>query len=220
MQKSTLIQSFAKIGLAVTVLSVGVATSSSAKAAVLLQDNFDTESLQLNYNAFANWNVTDGTVDLIGNPGFFDLQPGNGRYVDLDGSTANAGILSSKTSFAFNAGDVVNLTFQLAGNQRVNFADSVTVSLGSLFNETFTLPFSQGFTTFTRTFTVASATTANLAFAGAGGDNIGLLLDNVSLTSTTNSTSVPEPASMLGLLMFGALGTSSLYKRQQQVNKA
>ncbi|HIK06056.1 MAG TPA: PEP-CTERM sorting domain-containing protein [Trichormus sp. M33_DOE_039] len=200
-------------------LSVGLFTSSSAKAAVLIQDNFDVETLGLNYNSFANWNVTDGTVDLIGNPNFFDLIPGNGRYVDLDGSTANSGILASKTAFNFNAGDVVNLVFDLAGNRRDGQSDSVTVSLGSLFNETFTLASNQGFTTFTRTINVTSATTANLAFAGAGGDNIGLLLDDVILESTA-PTSVPEPASILGLLAFGALGIGSLSQRQQQANKA
>lgn len=219
MIQSTLLKTLTKAGLTLMLLSVGLFTSSSAKAAVLIQDNFDVETLGLNYNSFANWNVTDGTVDLIGNGGVFDLIPGNGRYVDLDGSTANSGILASKTAFNFNAGDVVNLVFDLAGDQRNNGLNSVTVTLGSLFNETFTLPSNQGFTTFTRTINVTSATTANLAFAGAGGDNIGLLLDDVILESTA-PTSVPEPASMLGLLAFGALGIGSLSQRQQQANKA
>ncbi len=55
----------------------------------------------LNYAGFANWDVLDGFVDLIGN-GFFDLLPGNGLYVDLDGSTGDAGKLISKTTFTLD----------------------------------------------------------------------------------------------------------------------
>jgi hypothetical protein len=60
----------------------------------------------------------------------------------------------------------------------------VIVSLGSLFNESFILPSTQGFTTFTGSFTVASDISAKLAFEGVGGDNIGLLIDYVSLTKS------------------------------------
>jgi hypothetical protein len=56
----------------------------------------------------------------------------------------------------------------------------VIVSLGSLFNESFILPSTQGFTTFTRSVTVASDTSAK----GVGEDNIGLLIDDVSLTKS------------------------------------
>ena len=87
---------------------------------VVLSDNFDSESLGLNYTGFANWNVTAGSVDLIGQPDFFDFLPGNGRYVDMDGSTNQAGRLESKASFTINPGDSYLLTFDLAGNQRNN----------------------------------------------------------------------------------------------------
>ena len=41
----------------------------SAQALTIFEDNFDSENggnYQLNYSGFANWDVTDGTVDLIG----------------------------------------------------------------------------------------------------------------------------------------------------------
>ncbi|MHC5719097.1 MAG: PEP-CTERM sorting domain-containing protein, partial [Nostoc sp.] len=155
--------------------------------------------------------VINGSVDLIGND-FFDFLPGNGLYVDLDGTTSPslAGTLESQ-EFNFQAGDIVNLSFQLAGNHRNDEIDPVTVSLGSLFNEIFSLPQSQGFTTYNRSFTVASATNATLKFQETGADNIGLLLDNVTLTK-----SVPEPGSIMGLLAFGAFSATSLCKRKQQ----
>ncbi|MCC5658295.1 PEP-CTERM sorting domain-containing protein [Nostoc sp. XA010] len=215
MNKSIVLKILNKIGIALTALTaIGFASTNSVKAAsvtTLLQDSFDQEnSTALNYDHFANWNVIKGSVDLIGSVGFYDFLPANGLYVDLDGSTGQAGTIESKKTFNFQAGDTVNLSFQLAGNQRDNVTDSVTVSLGNLFSETFSLPRSQAFTNFTRSFTVASITNATLDFKGIGKDNIGLLLDNVTLTK-----SVPEPGSIMGLLAFGAFGATSLRKRKQ-----
>ncbi|MEH2250300.1 PEP-CTERM sorting domain-containing protein [Nostoc sp.] len=219
MNKSIVFKSLNKIGIALIALTaIGFATTNSASAATvttLLQDDFNQENNgvgALNYNKFTNFDVIKGSVDLIGN-GFFDFFPSNGLYVDLDGSTFLAGTLQSKQTFNFQAGDIVNLSFQLAGNQRNGMIDPVTVSLGSLYTETFSLPQSDGFTTFSRNFTVtsASATSATLNFQETGTDNIGLLLDNVTLTK-----SVPEPGSIMGLLAFGAFGATSLCKRKQQ----
>ncbi|MEH2378664.1 MAG: PEP-CTERM sorting domain-containing protein [Nostoc sp.] len=217
MNKSIVLQSLNKIGIALTALTaIGFATTNSAIAAsvtTLLQDSFDQENNSvptLDYNPFSNWNVINGSVDLIGN-GFCDFLPGNGLYLDLDGSTSQAGTLQSQKTFNFQAGDTVNLSFELAGNRRYDMSDSVTVSLGNLFSETFSLPGDQTFTNFTRSFTVANATNATLDFKGIGTDNVGLLLDNVTLTK-----SVPEPASIMGLLAFGAFGATSLRKRKQQ----
>ncbi|ADI64029.1 protein of unknown function DUF1555 ['Nostoc azollae' 0708] len=149
-------------------------------------------------------------MDIIGN-GYSNFLPGNGLYLDPDGSTSNAGKLSSKSIFVFGARDLVNLLFKLAGDQRNNGNNSVMVSLGSLFNESFILPPTQDFTTFTDSFTVASDTSAKLAFEGVGEDNIGLLIDDVTLTK-----SVPEPASLIVIFGLGAFGVTSLPKRKQE----
>lgn len=200
MNKTIVLKILNTIGIALTALTaIGFASTNSVKAAsvtTLLQDNFNQENRSvglLNYNQFANWNVIKQSVDLIGN-GYFDFLPGNGLYVDLDGSRGQAGTLQSKTIFDFQAGDTVNLNFQLAGNQRNDVIDPTTVSLGSLFSETFRLPKLQEFTSFTRSFTVASATSAKLEISETGGDYFGLLLDNVTLTK-----SVPESGSIIDL---------------------
>jgi hypothetical protein len=186
------------------VLVTSICFPSVASAATLLSDNFNAENSGIaagNYTGFANWNVTRGSVDLIGN-GSSDFIPGNGLYLDLDGSTFAAGKLESKNTYSFNAGDTINLDFKLAGSQRGD-VNSVTVSLGSLYNEMFTLPSATPFTTITRSFTVASATSAGLIFDHAGGDSFGLLLDNVVLSSTSASTAVPEPFTIIGTLIGG-----------------
>jgi PEP-CTERM motif len=193
-------------------LWIAATTLTPAVAATIFEDNFDTETLGLNYAGFANWDVTDGTVDLIG-AGFFDLIPGNGRYVDLDGSTSNAGVLTTKTSFLFEAGQTYVLTFDLAGNQRGGANDLVTVVLGSFVNEVFDLASAVPFTTVNRVFTPGADTTAALSFSNAGGDNVGALLDRVRIESDDDGGAIPEPAT---LALFGlALCALHLARRRR-----
>ena len=198
--------------LAIAGVTVGflAAFSPASAATVLLQDNFDSENggiEQTNYFDFVNWDVVEGSVDLIGN-GFFDFFPGNGLYLDLDGSTFNAGTLVSKTAFMFDPNQIIELSFDLLGqNPGATANNIVTVSLGSLFEETFSVADAG---TVTRNFIVGTLTTANLEFNHAGGDRGGLILDNVMLTVE----SVPEPSSVLSLLAFGTFGVGSLLKRK------
>lgn len=165
-------------------------------AATIFFDDFDTENGgvgALNYNMFANFTISAGTVDLIPlADGSFDFLPGNGLYVDLDGSTGSAGIQTAN-GFALGPGNYV-LTFDLAGSQRPpSPSDTVTVevfglssSYGSL---TQTLPYNQGFTTYSIPFVLLAPDTIRFSFSDAGTDNQGVLLDRVRLT--------PEPATVL-----------------------
>jgi Glycosyl hydrolase family 9/FG-GAP-like repeat len=155
----------------------------------LLSDNFNTENTGFglyNFNQLNNWTVIDGTVDLLGTGFEQDLIPGNGLYLDLDGTSNNAGRIESKSTFSFNAGDQVTLSFYLAGSQRGD-SNSVTVSLGNLFTETFTRNSSDPLTKITRNFVVSTPTSSKLIFDHLGGDNLGLLLDNVELINQTKS---------------------------------
>ena len=147
----------------------------------MLEDNFDSENggaAFTNYSGFTNWDVTDGTVDLIGN-GFADFLPGNGLYLDLDGSSANAGTLASKTTFTLDPGEY-RLQLDLAGSQ-VGGSNTVAVGLGDVYSESFTLPDTAPFATIIRNISVLTSTSCKLLFEHAGGDNIGLLLDHVTL---------------------------------------
>lgn len=180
-------------------LLAACAVAAPANAATIFSDNFNGENGGtgvLNYTGFANWAVSNGTVDLIGN-GFFDFYPGNGLYLDLDGSTSNAGDLTS-SSIALAPGNYT-LTFAIGGNQRYSAVDTLTVSLGSLYSESFAYSWFTPLTTITRNIAVGSATNENLTFSHAGGDNVGMILDNVSLSD--NVSAVPEPATcaVLGL---------------------
>jgi hypothetical protein len=181
-------------------------------------DNFNGEhggTGILNYTGFVNWKVTNGTVDLIGN-GYFDFLPGNGLYVDMDGSTHNAGTMLSKI---LNLGPgTYRLSYDLAGSQRPGYSstDSVVASVESGYStRTVTLTPGNPFVTFTDVFTVGSPTTVNIQFLATGlpgaGDNVGLLLDNVKLESV-----VPEPATIIVWSLLAAIGVAAARRRRMK----
>src|SRR5439155_16269498 len=91
---------------------------------VLLDDDFNLEHDGvgvLNYASFRKWDITSGTVDLIGNSfyNFFPTHAEYGLHIDTDGSSGRAGRMASKTTFTLSPG-TYELRFDLAGSQRGN----------------------------------------------------------------------------------------------------
>lgn len=180
-----------------------------ASAGIIFFDDFEQEHLGLNYDGFRNWTVRNGSVDVIGSAGgaqSFDFLAGQGRglYVDMDGTTRDAGRLVSRRAFEFLPGHRYTLSFDLAGSQRQGHGqyDRLRVTVGDIASETFRLPWFQEMQTYATTFSVQAPTSARLAFGGLGRDNVGLLLDNVRLFAAP----LPGAAWLLGLGMAGLLG--------------
>jgi hypothetical protein len=177
------------------VLAGLLAGASAAQAAVVFSDDFNADTQGLNYNAFVNgWAVSDGTVDLIGT-GFFDFYPGNGNYVDLDGSTGNAGVLSQ--SLSLTGGTTYTATFLLGGSQRGS-SNTVDVMFGTS-SASYSLLSADPLAPQSIVFTPGSSGTYTLSFANGGGDNIGAILDDV----VVSTSAIPEPQTYA--LMLGGL---------------
>lgn len=189
MKKALLIATLATFGAA-------------SQAATVFSDNFDANSYGLNAVP-TGWTVTNGTVDIIG-PAFFNLcGAGQGKCIDLDGSTGDAGILSK--SLNLTAGVQYTATFELAGNQRGG-SDTGTVSFGGLSfgsqSIAYALAATDAFASYQLVFTPGTTGAYDLSFSNAGGDNVGALLDNVSVSA------VPEPETLAMLLAgLGLIGT-------------
>jgi len=195
------------IGIAAAVLMAS--SAGTASAAIIFQDNFDTETPGLN-QTLSNWTYLTGTTDTISSGNFGISCPlGTGRCVDLDGSTGAAATIRSAT-FAIAAGVAYTLTFDISGNQRGQAPDTLTATLGGGLvsaSLTMTVNASDGFGTRSLGIMSITDTIAHITFAHQGGDNYGIILDNVLLVSNqeTDPTDTPEPASaaLLGLGLAG-----------------
>ena len=199
-----------KAAIAVLAL-VGSATwAQSATAAVVFSDNFNSYAEQLNWSPPSNWTAPGpGTVDLIGattTTSNYDFFPGNGGYVDLNGSNGQVGTLSTIDSFAAGT---YKLTFDLAGNARGDGSKTTVISLGN-FSDSIVLAATAPFALESFTFKTSGG---NLTFAdlSGGNPNIGNILDNVSLSA------VPEPATWAMLIFgFGMIGWTLRSARRRQ----
>lgn len=169
------------ISRTVGVLAICLAGVQSATAdSIAFSDDFNAEPVQLSVSTMNQWTVEGGTIDVI-TSGFQGLNcPDAGQCIDLDGSTSSAGKMVSNP-IKLPAGDYV-LTYQLSGNQRGG-DDTVTVKFGDKKLRTLTLASDAPFKTYSDKIRLAAETTASISIQNAGGDFVGLILDNVALTT-------------------------------------
>lgn len=192
----------------------------AAQAATVFSENFDHDRTgsKRNFTNFQQFTVSDGSVDYL-RSGINKLScvGGTGGCVDLDGSTLDAGVMTS-TAFAISAGTQYTFSFDLAGNGRHQAADSVTFGItGGLFAGALNnIVWNQPYTTYSYSFTAAQNGTASFFIGTAGGDYYGPLLDNVLVTSAdmpVNMPVVPLPATLP--LLAGAIGAAALLRRRK-----
>lgn len=191
---------------------VATIAGAPAQAAIIFSDNFDADNATsaLNFNALLNWTVEDGTIDYIRSGGFgISCVGGTGGCLDMDGSTANAGRILSTQVFTLDPGVTYTLSLDVSGNQRGGASDAFSFGFwdGAPFSSVSISAISpaQSFTTYAFALTVTSTETVRLFVEGAGGDNIGVILDNV-VFSDDQAAQAPEPASLLlmGVALMGA----------------
>lgn len=198
-----------KLKSALIVAVVASAFSVSAQATTIFSDNFDSYTptvLDWTPPTESGWKVTAGSVDLIGTTKtdpIFDFLPNNGSYIDLDGISSGGQSVSGlfANSVNLNAGTTYTLSFDLAGSQRGN-EEFVAVKFGNR-SATYALLSSDPFATSTLNFKPLSSGLVSFSFQNLSGDDVGALLDNVSVTT------VPEPKSyalfLAGIGIMGAI---------------
>jgi len=174
----------------------------------MFEDNFNLNKPGLD-SVPTGWTINGpGYVDIIGTcdgQSYYDLLPGNGCYVDLDGSTSPPGKLTKTLSL--KAGRSYIAKFFLAGSQDVtSSSDTVDVSFGSEL-QSYTLNYLDSFSSYSFIFSPLTTGSYALAFLDQGSDSHGVLLDNVSVTDTQarDHTDLPAPLPVLGTGMAFAL---------------
>lgn len=194
--------------------AVACAAIAAPASAAIFTDDFESYALGLNQTNFApNWTVTNGTVDLVGGPGFFDELCDTGKCVDLDGSTSDAGVFTS-LSLNLIGGQTYTASYDLAASRRGGPANVLTVNFGT---NSFVYglvsggsPATDPFKTFSLNFTPGSTGTYQLSFSTSGNDNVGPLLDNVNVATAA----VPEPATW-AMMITGFGGVGALVRRRR-----
>lgn len=206
-----------------TATLAAAALAGPAFAGVVFSDNFDADNnvSALNFNSLLNWNVSEGTIDYIRNGGWGINCVGNsGGCLDMDGSTGNAGRITSKQSFSFASGTQYTIEMAVSGNQRGGSADSLSFGLidaagavKQLVTPVGPLAWNAAFNTYSVQFAGSSvAGSWRLFVEGNGGDNVGPILDNYVLRDDRNGA-VPEPGS-LALAALALIGAGMLRRRR------
>jgi hypothetical protein len=152
---------------------------------IILQDDMDNENggnAETNFTGFALWNVVRPCVDLHG-PGSIDPLPGNGLYIDMDGSCDTAGRMESKETFTLEPG-TYKFELVIAGNNQDGPTDNMTISVGTVFSQAISMAENEPFQIRDYTFTVSAASTGKIVLDHAGGDKQGILIDVIRLRKT------------------------------------
>ena len=181
--------------------------------AVIYSDDFDALLTATVLNAdVAGWEELNGTVDYLKSGfGGVSCRGGSGGCIDLDGSTGSAADFTSSATFNLLTGNTYTLTYWFSGSQRSGL-DSMTVSFGGQTNTHANITAGAPFSQFSLVVVPLVNTTSNLVFSHAGGDNVGLVLDDVSLDASPAGV-VPEPSSVL--LLSGGLGILWAFRKRK-----
>jgi hypothetical protein len=193
--------------------------------AMTFSEDFNTTTAGLSLTGVldSKFTVTAGNVDIIPNGGLYDFYPGNGRYLDLNGTGSNSSGTITSSPFVFTPGSSATLSFNYGQNIKgYNYSlDSIgpraTVTLGGATITTLaTPPIANPLTApqpplqfYSTSISGAQLRNGALSFVSNNPGDGGIILDNITLTYDTPA--VPEPADFVGTAI--AFGSVVMLKR-------
>lgn len=219
---------FEALTTAVAIAITSMTFMSRAQAATVFFDDFNSDTPGLSTTP-TGWSLTQGSVDIIGGSFGYDFYPGNGYYVDLNGSTGQYGGIATDQIFAPGTYTVqFNLGSSVGGANGVDVADTpktTEVFLGNSAAVDISLPSLPADWT-TQVLTLTTTIAGSLVFDSVPDSppqtqyapDVGNILDNVLVSQGTGDSppTTPLPGSwsmmLLGLAGFGFMAC----RRQKQ----
>ncbi len=198
---------------------VGLSLSAASAFAIAVPKSYGFNGVATSLNTTpAGWTSIGGTVDTIqkGNQYGITCYNDSKGCVDLDGSTGNAGVFTTTGTFALKQNQTYSLSAQISGNQRDAGPDSLlfgfTTKLANPLShivagqskEVDNIQADSSFALYELVFKASANESVHAFFYNLfGGDNRGLVIDNVSIKA------VPLPAAawlfLSGLIALGAI---------------
>jgi len=155
------------------------------------------------YHEFANFEVTQGKVNLIG-PGLLDLLPGNGLYVEMSEGEAG-GLIRTSAPISLVSGRTYRVSFTAAGNQRSPApGQGIKVfvrEIGAddedpnIFEQSVFPDYDDDFQTFSFSFVPSADASVRINFQQVGADSLllhGSLLGSVKFDDATTLVTILE----------------------------
>lgn len=209
------------------VLALFVLAPSAEAVTILVSEDWSSTShgLDVGPAAIPGWTLTP-SVDVVG-PGLYDITScySGTHCLDLDGSAGTSGGAVER-SISLTAGLPYLLTWYASGSQRdpgvYSFASptaTMRVSIGAQSTD-LTLPWNAPWGVWSMPYTPLASGPTVVKFQGLPNSFVGLLLDDVSLIDSTNSTQghTPEGASLgLALVGLGLIWLARLRREGPQV---
>lgn len=232
MSTSTLVKRSALTAGAVSMIGMSsIFGGASPSHAAIINGDFSTGNFT-GWQTIGNTSVIDNhavisnssSISSSSIESFLGLQPGSLNAVGNGNVTTGSAI---KQPFAAQAGDVLSFDWKFGTNDYFPFNDFSFVSIvssvtkladvvslkGTAFNTNFA---ETPFTTFS--FTIPTTDTYTL---GLGAVNVtDSAVESTLRVNNVKLTPVPEPASVIGLLAFGAFGAGSSMLKRKQPQKA
>ena len=219
-----------------TAVAAAAILAMPAAATTLFSQNFNTVTAGNNKTSIAGFTVSGGVDVVNSNTASVVCVGGFGRCLDLVGSP-NVGAITSNL-IAFDGGDLITVSFDVSGNQRLRGTDNFNFALNftnpeniaavtlvsgfqgsygsngvvsgfGTYNETITR--ARPYLNYVLSFVPRTAGSLRLRFGAAGANDArGPILDNVGVASSV----VPEPNSWAMLIAgFGLVGLAARRRR-------